>query len=212
MSAEIFWLYEVVVKPGQLDTLRTLMAGLVESTRAEPRALSYEWSINDEGCVAHIDERYADSGATLAHVAVFRETFANRFLAAVEPARVVVCGTPSEAVKEALKPFPPRLHKRPRRLRTLTLSARSWGRSRTCWVLSTPQSRAAQMRKGHALHSRSSQRLKEQQRCGHRQRHCLPVRPPRFGEALIQRRWDQTISAEVNAVSPLTQVQRALRN
>jgi len=39
MSTEIFWLYEVVVKPGQLDTLRTLMAELVESTHDEPGAL-----------------------------------------------------------------------------------------------------------------------------------------------------------------------------
>ena len=102
MSAEVFWLYEVAVKPGQVEALRTLMAELVESTRAEPGSLSYEWSISGDGTVAHIYERYADSAATLAHVARFRETFRQRFLAAVEPTRVVVYGTPSEDVRQAL--------------------------------------------------------------------------------------------------------------
>jgi hypothetical protein len=53
--------------------------------------------------VAHVDERYADSTATLRHLANFRETFLTRFLAAVEPRRLVVYGAPSEKVKDALK-------------------------------------------------------------------------------------------------------------
>lgn len=52
--------------------------------------------------MAHIDERYADSAATLAHLIKFREIFAKRFVAAVEPKRLVVYGTPNEKVKESL--------------------------------------------------------------------------------------------------------------
>jgi hypothetical protein len=53
--------------------------------------------------VAHINERYADSAATLTHLATFREKFTPRFLVAVDPTRLVVDGTPSDGVKEAFK-------------------------------------------------------------------------------------------------------------
>jgi|SRR5215468_2637308 len=107
MSAEVFWLYEVAVKPGQVEALRTLMAELIESTHAEPGARGYQWSVSGDGSVAHIYERYADSAATLAHVERFRARFRQRFLAAVEPTRVVVYGTPTEDVKQALVPLRP---------------------------------------------------------------------------------------------------------
>ena len=102
MNAAISWLYEVAVKPGQLGNFRTLMAELVDSTQAEPGALVYEWSLSDDENMAQVSERYADSAATLTHLARFRDAFGQRFLAAVEPTRVVVYGTPSEEVKEAL--------------------------------------------------------------------------------------------------------------
>ena len=66
--AETSWcsfLYEVAVKPGQLDELRTLMSELVDSAQTETGALVYEWSLSDDEVVAHVDERYADSSATL---------------------------------------------------------------------------------------------------------------------------------------------------
>jgi quinol monooxygenase YgiN len=107
MNQTVSFLYEVAVKPGQLDELRTLMSELVDSAQTEPGALAYEWSLSDDETVAHVDERYADSTATLSHLAKFRETFLERFLAAVEPQRLVVYGTPSEKVKEALEAINP---------------------------------------------------------------------------------------------------------
>jgi quinol monooxygenase YgiN len=103
MNAEVSWLLEGAVKPGRLDSFRTVIAEMVESTRAESGALSYEWSISDDDSVVHIHEGYADSAATLTHLATFREQFAERFLAAVQPTRFVVYGTPSDEVKEALE-------------------------------------------------------------------------------------------------------------
>lgn len=79
------------------------MAELTDSAKAEPGTLVYEWALSDDDTMANINEPYADSAATLAHLAMFRDTFAQRFLAAVEPARIVVYGTPSEQVKEALE-------------------------------------------------------------------------------------------------------------
>ena len=103
MNDTVSFLYEVAVKPGQVNELRTLMSVLVDSAQTEPGALVYEWSLSDDKSVAHVEERYADSTATLSHLAKFRESFLPRFLAAVEPRRLVVYGTPSDKVKEALK-------------------------------------------------------------------------------------------------------------
>jgi quinol monooxygenase YgiN len=102
MDAEVSWLYELAVKPGQLDSFRTLMAELTDSARAEPGTFLYEWSLSDDGNVAHVREGYADSAATLAHLATFRETAGQRFRAAATPTRLVVYGNPSEQVREAL--------------------------------------------------------------------------------------------------------------
>jgi quinol monooxygenase YgiN len=112
MGAQVAWLLEVAVKPGQLDTFRALMQEMVASTRAEPGALGYEWFIDDGGSVVHLNERYADSAAALAHLATFGETFAGRFLAAVEPTRLTVMGSPSDEVRAALSGFGP-THLRP---------------------------------------------------------------------------------------------------
>ncbi|HXW88415.1 MAG TPA: antibiotic biosynthesis monooxygenase [Streptosporangiaceae bacterium] len=107
MDDGVSWLYELAVKPDQLDNFRTLMVELVDSTRTEPGALGYEWSLSDDGSVAHVSERYADSAATLTHLAKFRETYGQRFHEAVEPSRLVVYGTPSEQVRDALKASSP---------------------------------------------------------------------------------------------------------
>jgi quinol monooxygenase YgiN len=103
MDDTVSFLYEVAVKPGQVDELRTLTSELVDSAQAETGALIYEWSLSDDASVAHVEERYADSTATMSHLAKFRETFLQRFLAAVEPRRLVVYGAPSDQVKEALR-------------------------------------------------------------------------------------------------------------
>ena len=107
MSGEVFWLYEVGVRPGGGDALRDLMAELVDSARAEPGTLTYQWTISDDDTVAHVYERYADSTSTLAHLAVFRETFAERFLAVVERRRLVLYGQPEDAINQALSGLGP---------------------------------------------------------------------------------------------------------
>jgi quinol monooxygenase YgiN len=107
MDDRVSWVLEVAVKPGQLETFRALMREMVESTWAEPGALSYEWFVSDDGGVVQLAERYADSDAALAHLETFREKFAGRFLEAVDPTRFTVIGAPSEAVQSALSGFGP---------------------------------------------------------------------------------------------------------
>lgn len=103
MTGQVHWMLELAVKDGQLDTFRTLMEEMVAATRAnEPDTLNYEWSISDDGTTCHIYERYRDSAAVMTHLAWFGANAAQRFLAAAEPKRLVVYGTPDAAATKAL--------------------------------------------------------------------------------------------------------------
>ena len=43
MDDQVSWLLEGTVKPGELDNVKALINEMVESTRAEPGALNYQW-------------------------------------------------------------------------------------------------------------------------------------------------------------------------
>jgi quinol monooxygenase YgiN len=53
MREEVSWLIELAVRPGRLDSFRALMHEMVQSTRSESGALSYEWFVNDDGSAVH---------------------------------------------------------------------------------------------------------------------------------------------------------------
>ena len=98
----VAWVFELTVKEGHADALRTLMAEMVDATQGEPGTLDYEWYLSDDGTRVHVLERYEDSAAVLAHLATFGERFMGRFFATLSPERVVLYGAPSAAVREAL--------------------------------------------------------------------------------------------------------------
>ena len=103
MSKSIFWVLEVAIQPGALDTFKALMHEMVEATQAnEPNAQSYEWFISEDDTSCHLYERYANSAAVMAHLATFGEKFAERFLAAAQPTRLVVYGDPTDEATKAL--------------------------------------------------------------------------------------------------------------
>ena len=64
-----------------------------------PGTLNYEWFIDADGKNGQIYERYADSAATMTHLGAFGEKFAERFMAVLEPTRLLVYGDPSDEVK-----------------------------------------------------------------------------------------------------------------
>ena len=106
MSDAVHWVIELNVKDGQLDAFKALAREMSEATQAnEPGATHYEWFISGDGKAVHIYERYVDSAATMIHLGTFGEKFAERFLACVDPARIVVYGDPSADVREALAAF-----------------------------------------------------------------------------------------------------------
>jgi quinol monooxygenase YgiN len=106
MSNNVYWVLELAIKPGELDNFKGLMAEMVEATQTnEPNTLNYEWTISEDNKNCHMYERYANSGATMSHLGVFGEKFAERFMEAVELIRFVVYGNPNDEVKEALSGF-----------------------------------------------------------------------------------------------------------
>ncbi len=106
MSDQIYWVLELSIKPGEADGFKALINEMVEATRAdEPDTLIYQYSFSADGATCHIHERYADSAASMTHLASFGANFADRFLAAAEPTRFTVYGNPSAELREALGAF-----------------------------------------------------------------------------------------------------------
>lgn len=102
MSGTLSWNLQLSVREGRLGDVRALMAEMVASTMNEPGALGYEWFVTQDGATCHICERYADSSAALAHLGTFGATFADRFLACLQPTSFTVYGEPSAEAKAAL--------------------------------------------------------------------------------------------------------------
>ncbi len=106
MSGNVLWVLELDIKQGELDNFKALMNEMVDATRAnEPDAMNYEWFISDDERSCHLYERYVDSAATMTHLGSFGQYFAERFLAAVTPTRLVVYGDPNDEVRAALSAF-----------------------------------------------------------------------------------------------------------
>jgi quinol monooxygenase YgiN len=104
---------------GQIDVARNLILEMVESTQNEPGALMYEGSISDDETAIHSNDRYADSDAVLEHLSTFGERFAERFLAALNPTRIVVYGRPTDRAREGARRLRSALHETPRRIHAL---------------------------------------------------------------------------------------------
>lgn len=106
MSKHISWVFELVIKEGQTENLKELMEEMVNATKTlEPGTLAYEWTISEDGKQCHIYERYADTEATLAHLEIFKEKYAERLMKTGDPERFVVYGETNSEVKEALEGF-----------------------------------------------------------------------------------------------------------
>lgn len=106
MNNQVYWMLELEIQQGREQDFRALMKEMVEATRDdEPETLAYEWSTSGDGRRCHIFERYADSAATMKHLANFGEKFATRFLDVLSPTSFVVYGSPSQEVKDALVAF-----------------------------------------------------------------------------------------------------------
>ena len=108
MNSEVFWVFEITLKPGAVDEFAALAKQMADAnTAGEPRTLDYQIFVTVDGTRVHFCERFADSAAVLAHVARFGENFAARVLELATVSRFEIYGDPSAEVKATLADFNP---------------------------------------------------------------------------------------------------------
>lgn len=108
MSDAIFWMLELSIKEGEVDTLKEMIEIMSDATQEnEPGALNYEWYISADEKSCHIFERYADSAAMLTHLNNFGKNFAKDFMSILTPTKFTVYGHPTEQLQKALRSMNP---------------------------------------------------------------------------------------------------------
>lgn len=105
MSKAVAWNLQVNLREGLREAFMSLMVEMIESTRAEPGVMAYEWFLSADGSACHLHERYRDDEAAMAHIGTFGAKFAERFLGCVEPTAFHVYGDPGAEVRAALDGF-----------------------------------------------------------------------------------------------------------
>lgn len=108
MNENVYWVLELDVRAGGLETFRALMREMVEAAGREPGTMNYEWHISDDGRVCHIYVRYRDCTAVMDHMAGWDMKFSRRFAALATITRMTVYGSPNAEVKAVLNPYGPR--------------------------------------------------------------------------------------------------------
>jgi quinol monooxygenase YgiN len=98
-TRQVYWIITGEINRGQEAAFRVICARLVESTKAEPRALNYEWSIAENGRLFHIYERYTDSEAVKFHRGQAGEMLKELY-AVVSLKSFTLYGGPSDELKQ----------------------------------------------------------------------------------------------------------------
>src|SRR5262245_13997901 len=99
---EIFWNYEVEIYTGKNEEFVSLARDLMASMEDEPGTVEYRYSLNANGSMCHIYERYRDSDGLIAHADNFGRAFSERFTEACSPSRFSVYGAPDDRVRSIL--------------------------------------------------------------------------------------------------------------
>ncbi len=100
-TKQVYWIITGEINPGQEAAFSAICARLVESTKAEPGALNYEWSIAENSRAFHIYERYVDSAAVMFHRANVGEMLKELYAVATAKS-FTLYGSPSDELKQLL--------------------------------------------------------------------------------------------------------------
>ena len=111
MFTNIGWIVEAKIKDGQRDTFEAVMREIVAETEKEQGTLNYQYYVSDDGDVL-VYERFRDVAAAHIHINNW-DNFAERWVAAAEPVRMVHLGDLPDELRERhavlaplwLKPF-----------------------------------------------------------------------------------------------------------
>jgi len=97
MFENIGWIVETKLKPGKQAEFEAVMNEIVAKTREEKGTLNYQYYLSDDGDVL-VYERFADVES--AHIPVSNwDKFAERWIAAAEPTRMVHLGNLPEELR-----------------------------------------------------------------------------------------------------------------
>jgi (4S)-4-hydroxy-5-phosphonooxypentane-2,3-dione isomerase len=100
-TKQVYWIITGEINLGQEADFRAICARLVESTKTEPGALNYEWSIAEDSRTFHIYERYADSEAVKFHRGNVGEMLKELYAIATLKS-FTLYGGPSDELKQLL--------------------------------------------------------------------------------------------------------------
>ncbi len=111
MFGNIGWIVEAKIKDGQRGEFEAVMNEIVAETLKEGGTLNYQYYVSDEGDVL-VYERFTDVKSAHIHVDNW-DNFAERWVAAAEPTRMVHLGDLPDDLRERhavlaplwLKPF-----------------------------------------------------------------------------------------------------------
>ena len=111
MFENLGWIVEAKIKEGQRNEFEAVMEEIVAETLKEGGTLNYQYYVSDEGDVL-VYERFTDVQSAHIHVDNW-DSFAERWVAAAEPTRMVHLGDLPDDLRERhaalaplwLKPF-----------------------------------------------------------------------------------------------------------
>ena len=111
MFENLGWIVEAKIRDGQRDAFEAVMTEIVAATQKEAGTLNYQYYVSDAGDVL-VYERFADVESAHTHVSNW-DSFAERWIAAAEPTRMVHLGDLPEDLRSRhaalaplwLKPF-----------------------------------------------------------------------------------------------------------
>ncbi|MHA3061676.1 putative quinol monooxygenase [Acinetobacter sp. ANC 4636] len=104
MNQYITCLFSLSIKPEEMDAFKALIAQIVAATKEEPNTLIYEYSINEEGNIVHICERYNIDGV-VGHIDDTFGPFGARFLEFATVNSLTVYGMPTAEIRKRLDAF-----------------------------------------------------------------------------------------------------------
>lgn len=97
---DIYWVLRLRLNDGQEEAFARLMPEMVDATRKEDGARSYEW--HRDGDAVHIYERYASNADAGLHLQNFGASFAQRFFTVFSATGFDVYGPVTGALRDGL--------------------------------------------------------------------------------------------------------------
>jgi quinol monooxygenase YgiN len=96
---------ELSIVEGKIDEFKKLAAEVIKKVEAnEPNTLSYEWFLSADQSKCYVLELYKDSDAVMAHLGNIGELL-GPLLEIAPLTSLMVYGSPSDEVRQALEPF-----------------------------------------------------------------------------------------------------------